>query len=149
MTNTILRFRLHVAGVNFNPLSLYPPVPLPVPPATPMLSSLVQWDHSMSWDVPSVEQFAAAGSGSASVCSFEIDAMSRDSDDHYLCGHVIDGRVLFPATGYLVLAWKVLAKMSGAKYDEMNVAFEDVQIHRATILPASGSLVSMISMTWS
>ncbi len=25
------------------------------------------------------------------------------------------------------------------KYDEMNVAFEDVQIHRATILPPTGT----------
>lgn len=131
--------KLHLAGVKFNPLALYAPVSIPVPQATPMLASLVQWDHSISWEVPRLEQFAA-GSGSASVCVFEIDTSSTESEDAYLLGHVIDGRVLFPATGYLVLAWRVLAKMNSRKYEEMNVAFEDVHIHRATILPSTGSV---------
>ena len=36
---------------------------------------------------------------------FDID-IGTDSPDSYLEGHCIDGRVLFPATGYLVLAWR-------------------------------------------
>lgn len=72
------------------------------------------------------------------MCAFEIDATLQDMEVQYLSGHVIDGRVLFPATGYLVLAWKVLAKMMGKKFDEMDVGFDDVQIHGAKI-PASGS----------
>ena len=70
--------------------------------------------------------------------SFEIDA-SENSTDNYLVGHMIDGRVLYPATGYLVLAWRACAKLQGQVYDQMPVCFEDVHIHRATILPKIGN----------
>ena len=53
-------------------------------------------------------------------------------------GHMIDGRVLYPATGYLVLAWRALAKLEGQVFDQMPVCFENVHIHRATILPKTG-----------
>ena len=119
-------------------MALYAPVQYPVPVGTPMLSSLIRWDHAQSWDVPTPERFLSGGSGSASCCSFEIDA-SEESKDHYLVGHKIDGRVLYPATGYLVLAWRTLAKMTGQLYEQLPVAFENVHIHRATILPKTGT----------
>lgn len=53
-------------------------------------------------------------------------------------GHCIDGRVLYPATGYLVLAWRTLARNMGVVMETTPVTFEDVTIHRATILPKSG-----------
>lgn len=64
--------------------------------------------------------------------------LSPDSADSYLTGHCIDGRVLYPATGYLVLAWRALVKSLGAVMAKTPVTFEDVTIHRATILPKSG-----------
>ena len=128
--------------MNFNPLSLYPSVPKPVSNSTPMISSLVQWDHSVGWAVPTAEDFIALGNGGAgSGCagSYEIDVSSASSEDAYLTGHVIDGRVLFPATGYLVLAWKQLARLVGQSVGQFPVAFENVSIHRATILPSTGN----------
>ena len=53
-------------------------------------------------------------------------------------GHVIDGRVLFPAAGYLELAWRTLARLNGTVTDKLPVVFEDVNIHRATIMPQTG-----------
>jgi len=106
-----------------------------------MLSSLVQWDHSDSWEVPTAAEFLAlssGGSGSGSASSVEISVSSPDSEDAYLTGHVIDGRVLFPATGYLVLAWRQLARMNGQTYQQTPVSFDDVHIHRATMLPSTG-----------
>ena len=129
--------RIYNAGVNFDPLALFAPVPLPVCRGTPNVASFVQWDHSQSWDVPSLEMFSSSGAGGSTSCIFEVDAGSN-ADDQYLNGHMLDGRVLFPATGYLQLAWRALAKISGQVYEQMPVAFENVHIHRATILPKSG-----------
>ena len=52
--------------------------------------------------------------------------------------HCIDGRILFPATGYLCLAWKMLARALSQNVDEMPVVFEDVTFHQAVILPKTG-----------
>lgn len=60
--------------------------------------------------------------------------VSPESADHYLIGHSIDGRVLYPATGYLVLAWRTLVRSLGVVMETTPVTFEDVTIHRATIL---------------
>ncbi|EEC14647.1 fatty acid synthase, putative [Ixodes scapularis] len=64
----------------------------------------------------------------------EFDLAAKENDC-YLAGNQIDGRVLFPATGYMVLAWKSLAKRSGKPYNQVPVVFEDVTLHRATIFP--------------
>lgn len=64
--------------------------------------------------------------------------MDQESADHYLLGHCIDGRVLYPATGYLVLAWRTLVRSLGVVMETTPVTFEDITIHRATILPKSG-----------
>lgn len=57
------------------------------------------------------------------------------AEDSYLTGHQIDGRVLYPTTGYLYLVWKSLAKLNGfTTIEQMPITFENVEIHRATIL---------------
>lgn len=52
--------------------------------------------------------------------------------------HCIDGRVLFPGTGYLWLTWKTLARALSQNLEETPVVFEDVTLHQATILPKTG-----------
>jgi len=130
-----------------NPMSMYPPVELPVSSSTPMLSSLVHWDHTDSWPVPSVADFLALSSGvsgSSYTSSVEVDVSSPDSEDAYLTGHVIDGRVLFPATFFLVLAWKQLARMNVQTYQQTPVCFGDVRIHEGTILSTTGKHVRVL-----
>jgi len=129
--------RLYVNGVNVNPMALYPPVELPVSPSTPMLSSLVHWDHSDNWRVPTADQFTAT-SASSFASTVEVDVSSPELEDAYMTGHAIDRRPLFPGTGYMVLAWRQLARMIGRTYQQTPVCFNDVHIHRATILPSSG-----------
>lgn len=129
--------RCFLNGVNMDPLKLCNHVKFPVPKGTPMISPLVGWDHSVSWDVPKAEDFTIGLSGSHGGATYEID-ISASSPDNYLIGHTIDGRVLFPATGYLALAWRSLAKMKGYVYEEMPVKFENINIYRATILPSEG-----------
>ncbi|NXD41691.1 FAS synthase, partial [Copsychus sechellarum] len=131
--------KIHVTGINVLGNNLFPSVEYPVPVGTPLISPYIKWDHSQDWDVPKAEDFPGGSKGSASGSVYNID-VSPDSPDHYLTGHCIDGRVLYPATGYLVLAWRTLARSLGMAMEEMAVTFEDVTIHQATIIPKKGSV---------
>jgi len=75
--------------------------------------------------------------------------MNPESPDYYMIGHCIDGRVLYPATGYLVLAWRTLMRSLGTVMEHTPVTFEDVTIHRATILPKTGKrFVFFVLQVW-
>ncbi|KAG8507553.1 Fatty acid synthase [Galemys pyrenaicus] len=130
--------KLHLAGIDVNPNGLLPPVEFPAPRGTPLISPHIQWDHSQSWDVPAVEHFPN-GSTSSSATTYSIDT-NAESPDHYLLDHCIDGRALFPATGYLCLAWRMLARTLGQDAGQLPVVFEDVTLHQATILPKTGTV---------
>ncbi|KAM6897707.1 fatty acid synthase [Xenentodon cancila] len=130
---------LYVSGINVDCDNLCPAVSYPVPVGTPLISPLVLWDHSQTWDVSKAEDFPCGSGGSTSATIYNIE-MNPDSADQYLTGHCIDGRVLYPATGYLVLAWRTLVRSCGVVLDKTPVSFEDVTIHRATILPKTGSV---------
>lgn len=69
-----------------------------------------------------------------------VDVNLTKDDDAYLSGHTIDGRVLFPATGYMTLAWRTFAKTKNSTFEKTPVVLEDIVFHRATILPKDGSV---------
>ena len=139
--------KVYQAGINFDPTSLtMTKAAFPVHLSTPCIAPHMVWDHSQEWDVPSSSDFQFSSSGASSTsCNFEID-LSPNSTDKYLEGHCIDGRVLFPATGYLALAWRTLAKGTGLLLEHTPVAFEDVTFHRATILPKTGSVTLTVHL---
>ncbi|KAK2119428.1 hypothetical protein P7K49_000814 [Saguinus oedipus] len=129
--------KLHLSGINANPNALFPPVEFPVPRGMPLISPLIKWDHSLAWDMPAAEDFPS-GSGSPPATVYTIGT-SRESPDHYLVDHCIDGRIIFPTTGYLCLVWKTLARALGLAVEQLPVVFEDVEVHQATILPKIGT----------
>ncbi|NXC72710.1 FAS synthase, partial [Anhinga anhinga] len=131
--------KIHLTGINVLGNNLFPRVEYPVPVGTPLISPHIKWDHSQEWNVPKAEDFAGGPRGSASAAVYNID-VSPDSPDQYLADHRIDGRVLYPATGYLVLAWRTLTRSLGVFMDKTAVTFEEVTIHQATIIPKSGSV---------
>uniref|UniRef100_A0A250Y8F2 Fatty acid synthase n=1 Tax=Castor canadensis TaxID=51338 RepID=A0A250Y8F2_CASCN len=131
--------KLHLTGIDVNPNALFPPVEFPAPRGTPLISPHIKWDHSQTWDVPASEDFPN-GSSSSSATVYTIDA-SSESPDHYLVDHRIDGRVIFPATGYLCLVWRTLARALGLALEQTPVVFEDVTLHQATILPKTGTML--------
>lgn len=136
--------KIYMEGRNIDPTTLTCKKITPVTLSTPSIAPYMKWDHSQEWDVPSSNQFlSSGGSGSMNTSQFVIDMTSNDK---YLEGHCIDGRVLFPATGYLVLAWRALAKSTGLLPEHMPVAFEDVHIHRATILPKTGTVTLTVHL---
>lgn len=125
--------KLFAAGAQPQVQKLYRPISYPVGRGTPMLNSLVKWDHSTKWFL--------AKFGVENKCGETIiDVNLEKPDDAYLAGHTIDGRVLFPATGYMTLAWRTFAKMRGADMEKTPVVIENAVFHRATILPKDGSV---------
>lgn len=114
---------------------LYPKVEFPVARGTQSLSPLVKWDHSQSWLVTMYPEYFNPSSNA----DFTVKCDINEAEDEYIADHCVDGRVLFPATGYLMLAWKMLAKCKGQFYDKMPVLFENVTLHRATILTKTNS----------
>ncbi|XP_047465414.1 LOW QUALITY PROTEIN: fatty acid synthase [Mugil cephalus] len=131
--------KVYMNGVNVDSNGLCPTVKYPVPVGTPQISPIVQWDHAQTWDIPKAEDFLSGSGGSNSSTVYNIDT-NPESADNYLIGHCIDGRVLYPATGYLVLAWRTLVRSLGVVMEATPITFEDVTIHRATILPKTGSV---------
>ncbi|XP_011695797.1 PREDICTED: fatty acid synthase [Wasmannia auropunctata] len=132
--------KLYMAGAQPDISKLYPPISFPVGRGTPMIGSLVKWDHSVAWDVATFNQI----SGHSGECVVQVD-LSKETDA-YLAGHQIDGRVLFPATGYILLVWKTLAKLRGTDFERLPVVFENVRFQRATIMPKEGTVKFSITI---
>lgn len=96
---------------------------------------LTDQDHSREWHVCKFPQHFNVGARSPQV-SVDVSSIKYK----YLLGHCIDGRVLFPATGYLWLAWDSLAQRLGHhSAHDVSVEFRDVKLHRATILSKSAA----------
>lgn len=114
-------------GYNFKLQNLYPKIQWPVSANTSMISPLIKWNHDNNWFVGLYKTEHALTSGERSI-GFNF----KDADVAYMVGHVIDGRILFPATGYLTIIWESLSLMTGVLLSDMKVVFEDVKFHRAT-----------------
>lgn len=125
--------KLYVAGGQPLITKLYRSISYPVGRGTPMLNSKIGWDHSQKWILTKFSTESQSG-------EHVVDINLSKEEDAYLAGHTIDGRVLFPATGYLNLAWRTFAKTRGANLEKTPVVMENVVFHRATILPKEGSV---------
>ncbi|XP_065311985.1 fatty acid synthase-like [Dermacentor albipictus] len=138
--------KLHTLGFQVDLSPLYPPVPWPVPRGTPNIAHLVSWDHSQTWSVVNWKDFPTSSQAMAEEI-VEIDLEANETDK-YLSGHQPDGRVLFSVAGFLVLVWKSVARRYGKPLDQVPVAFEDVSLHRAVILPTSGRVRVLVNVMW-
>ncbi|CAH2093497.1 unnamed protein product [Euphydryas editha] len=127
--------KLYEAGLNAHLANIYPTVKFPVSQGTPMLAHLVEWDHNENWFMTS---FKKLNQMSVQERRVKISVNSEESD--FLLGHVVDGRQLYPATGYLVMVWETFGMMMGQFFTELSVIFEDVRFQRATNIPKNGDL---------
>ncbi|XP_050531344.1 fatty acid synthase-like [Daktulosphaira vitifoliae] len=120
--------KLYIAGAELDLQNLYGKVEYPVSKNTPMISPMIKWDHSNEYVVPN---FVEKGSGS----NENVVEVSINSDqDKYLVGHTIDGRVLYPAAGYMTLIWKAFAKLQGKWFEDVPVVFQNLKFLRPTVL---------------
>ncbi|CAL4149895.1 unnamed protein product [Meganyctiphanes norvegica] len=132
--------KIHMSGEQLNIGALYPASPSPVPLSTPSLADLIRWEHNVEWDVAS---FSSSPGGSEFQVKIDLDT----DDDAYLEGHTIDGRVIFPATGYMVLAWRALCLLTGQQWEETPVTFNNITLHQATVLASSATNRNTVTFT--
>lgn len=113
---------------------LYPRVNYPLETTTPSLSPLIEWDHEQSYslDTRTIELNRENTAVISPIIPFTFD--QSNPEDAFLFDHRIDGRILFPATGYLAMAWYTLAQMKLKSIFQVPVKFTDVSIERATVM---------------
>ncbi|CAG7824530.1 unnamed protein product [Allacma fusca] len=80
----------------------------------------------LSWDVPHYrnEMFAKLGT------KFSINLTT----DETLSGHIIQDKILFPATGYIWLVWKTFAKLQSVNPEDLPIYLENLHFKRVTEL---------------
>lgn len=110
----------------------------PIRRQTPSLSSLISWDHKLAHFVP---RYPAQFGKSAAKSEMPVDLVQ--DRDKYLSGHCVEGRVLYPATGYLFLVWRIFSFSKRKIYDAcfhdvekelLPIEFHNVRLLRAIIL---------------
>ncbi|XP_072763175.1 fatty acid synthase-like [Anoplolepis gracilipes] len=121
--------KLYTAGLQPQILNLYPEVKFPVSRGTPMISHLVRWDHSEDWYTSYY-----TGQKKLDVGEVTISINLLEEEFSYMTGHVINGKNLLPATGYLSLIWQMISWMKKMYYLNLPIVFEDVNFLRSTIL---------------
>lgn len=105
---------------------------------TPSLSSLFKWHHEQEYFVP---RYPMQFSKSSAKSEYPVDIVH--DRDKYLTGHCIEGRCLFPATGYLFFIWRIVSFTKRKIYDScfqnvenelVPIEFINVRLLRAVIL---------------
>ena len=111
---------------------LYQPVQYPVSSSTVSVSPLFTWNHDADWTVYKVPDY------------FRLTQKNKrlyfdySTTHHYLTGHVIDGRIIFPAAQYLWAIWQSLAMEltdnSQMAFLTTGIKFWNVSLTRAIIV---------------
>ncbi|XP_031635247.1 fatty acid synthase-like [Contarinia nasturtii] len=125
--------KLYAAGAQPQISKLYEPVSYPVGRGTPMLNSKIGWKHVQRFPI---RKYASNAPTTETIVEVNLSKPS----DSYLIGHKIDGRILFPASGYLTMVWRAFAKRNNTDFEKTAVIFENIVFHRATILSKDGSV---------
>ncbi|KAJ4448697.1 hypothetical protein ANN_00087 [Periplaneta americana] len=126
--------RLYELGLQPQLTRLYPQIEYPVSRGTPMLSPLVQWEHSEDFFVMIYKQAKGKASERHLTVSWE------DKSKQFLSGSVIDGRNVFPAMGFIEIVWETFALVTDQVYTDFPVVFENVRFHRPVDIPKQGDL---------
>jgi fatty acid synthase len=127
--------KIYETGLPINLARLYPAASYPIPRGTPMISPIMKWDHSQDWYVITMKDMQMSGGGNkASSNTVVVDCLAKDSEDKFMLDHIIDGRILYPFAGHVVLAWKTLCKLRGLDFQTTPVVIEDMNVYRATLI---------------
>lgn len=78
-------FRIFQNGIDVDASKLYPPIQFPVSRNTPMISPVIEWDHSEDYSVP---RFSGDWFQHKNIL---INV--NDKEFEFIQGHVIDGNL--------------------------------------------------------
>ncbi|EZA53779.1 Fatty acid synthase [Ooceraea biroi] len=134
--------KIYNTGSQLQLANLYPTVQFPVSRGTPMISPSIRWNHSTklyTMHCHTLEKRIYSAERIVTVVLIDLEM-------EYLSGHVIDGRILVPATRYLILVWETLCMLAQKLYAITSVVFEDVKFLRATHLQKQGSIELIITL---
>uniref|UniRef100_A0A914DXV9 Fatty acid synthase n=1 Tax=Acrobeloides nanus TaxID=290746 RepID=A0A914DXV9_9BILA len=125
--------RIYQAGAVVHAEKLHHELPLPVPTSTPMIAPLWKWDHSQDWYVVNAKKMITENC----CATYDVDPFSFDTKEGFMLDHVVGGRLLYPFTGFIVLAWRAICKFSGTNYLATSVVLENFVVHRAVFITRS------------
>ncbi|CAD5118531.1 DgyrCDS7222 [Dimorphilus gyrociliatus] len=126
---------LHNIGKNVDTMKLQPKVRLPIGQGTPLISPCIQWNHEIEWPLLKTD----LRGGNSVKNSGEIVILSAEELEP-LKDHKIDGRLLFPATGYVDILWKRYAGLIGVDKESLSIVIRDFHLHHAVLIPEEGDL---------
>ncbi|KAL7030368.1 hypothetical protein ACKWTF_006629 [Chironomus riparius] len=131
--------RIFEYGVDMDVSKLYPSISFPVSRGTPMIAPIIKWNHEDNHFVPYFDSYNAYE---------RRNIVINISDKHFelIQGHIVDGRVIFPATGWIHIVWETYARMIGVYFEKMKVVLEDIHFLRATPLVKNQDLLITISI---
>jgi fatty acid synthase len=105
-------------------------------PPLEIRDQLVSWDHTEEYPVPQETDFSG-GNRPQSKVVFHLS----EEKDRYLKGHVIDGKVILPATSYLYVMWETFRKNhSLSLQDPITYSFTDFEILQAVQVETESKL---------
>ncbi|XP_050299271.1 fatty acid synthase-like isoform X2 [Anthonomus grandis grandis] len=125
---------LYENGLQPQLYKLYPKIEFPVSRGTPMISPKIKWKHDRKQFLPSFD--------CTLYKTYAMVFRISPNEDEWagVDGHVIDGKNLFPATGYLFLAWTVFAELLAVEVSKLGVVFENCKFLRACNVPKADAL---------
>ncbi|CAG2101714.1 unnamed protein product, partial [Medioppia subpectinata] len=130
--------KLYEAGVNMSVENLYTKVEWPVVRNTQSISSIIRWEHKQQ--IPFSLYPKKYDRSTASDYNYTFDPVNYQKNKFYL-EHCVDGKAIFPAVGYITLAWRRLATGLGRHWYDVPVVFENVQFKRPVFLKDSAKTV--------
>ncbi|CAG2113322.1 unnamed protein product, partial [Medioppia subpectinata] len=135
--------QLYELGFNLDVHRLYPSVEWPVARNTQSIASLIKWDHNQSYPLRLYEEryFRTNASNTNVTISHKLN------QDSFYLDHIVDGQPLYPATGFLMLAWRKAAASVGKLWIDCPVVFENIHFKRAVFLSDSTDTKLVVKYT--
>lgn len=92
-----------------------------------MIAPNIKWNHEENYFVPYFDSFSYYERR-------KIVINLNDKEFENIKGHNVEGRVLYPAAGWIYLVWETFGMINGIYHENLGVIFEDIKLLRATSL---------------